>query len=117
MARRLSKKKIKEALMMCKGNISDVARSLECDRKTVYNYINRHPDVKKAHLDAKDAAIDYVEGKLFTQIGKGNVTAMIFYLKTQAKERGYVERQEITGKDSGPLIIEYVNDWRNPEKD
>jgi hypothetical protein len=46
-------------------------------------------------------------------IKAGNVTAIIFYLKTQAKDRGYVERQELTGADGGKLQVEYVNDWRS----
>ena len=31
-------------------------------------------------------------------------TAIIFFLKTRAKNRGYVERQEITGKDGDNLF-------------
>ena len=42
----------------------------------------------------------------------GNLGAIIFFLKTQGKERGYTERQEITGADGTALVIEYVNDWR-----
>jgi hypothetical protein len=40
-----------------------------------------------------------------------NPTMIIFYLKTQAKDRGYVERQEVTGADSAPveLIVKYAD--------
>jgi hypothetical protein len=42
------------------------------------------------------------------------MTGIIFYLKTQAKDRGYIERQELD--HSGKLELEYVNDWRNKEE-
>ena len=33
--------------------------------------------------------------KLIQHINKGNVAALIFYLKTQGKGRGYIERSEV----------------------
>jgi hypothetical protein len=44
-----------------------------------------------------------------------NVAAIIFYLKTQCKDRGYVERQEITGADAGPITIKVVYDTPKPD--
>jgi hypothetical protein len=41
---------------------------------------------------------------LFKLIKEGNVAATIFYLKTQGKQRGYIERQEVTGADGAPII-------------
>ena len=43
-------------------------------------------------------AIDFVESKMFKKIDKGDKgseSLMIFYLKTKAKHRGYIERQEV----------------------
>ena len=35
---------------------------------------------------------------------EGDTTMIIFYAKTQMKNRGYTERSEITGKDGNDLI-------------
>ena len=43
---------------------------------------------------ARETAIDHVESKLMGAIDDGNVTAIIFFLKTQGKSRGYTERSE-----------------------
>jgi hypothetical protein len=41
---------------------------------------------------------------LIKNIKEGNTAELLFYLKTQGKSRGYVERQETTGADGEPLI-------------
>ena len=43
------------------------------------------------------------EGELQIYDQPPSDTAIIFYLKTKAKKRGYVERSEFTGADGGPL--------------
>ena len=100
-----------KAIQDAEGNLSEAARQLECSRQTVHNYINKYVTVEQAYHDINEQTIDMVEGKLLDQIRKGNITAIIFYLKTKAKHRGYVERQEITGKEGEGLTIEveYVN--------
>lgn len=55
--------------------------------------------------------------ELIKQIKRGNMTAVIFYLKTKGKSRGYIERHEIDTepkhrkimKDEDP--IHYLNDY------
>ena len=103
-----------EALEQTKGNIAHAARLLGCARATVYKYVNTHVTVKNALEDQRETRIDFVENKLMQQIEDGNVTAMIFFLKTQGKKRGWVERQEITGKEGEAMeikTIEIVKDY------
>ena len=95
------------------GLLAAAARKLGVTRQTVYNYVKKYATVKQALEEARDTNLDYTEGKLMEAIKAGNVTAIMFLLKTLGKSRGYVERQEVTGADGGKITIEYVNDWRD----
>jgi hypothetical protein len=53
--------------------------------------------------EVQQIVLDFAEDKLFEHIGNDNVPSLIFFLKCRGKERGYVERQEITGKDGQEL--------------
>ena len=44
--------------------------------------------------DVDESLIDFSESKLLEQINDGNLTAIIFHLKTKGKKRGYVEKSE-----------------------
>ena len=101
------------AIKGSKGIISQAARKLGCTRQTIYNYVENYATVREALENEREDLLDFVEGKLLGEINRGNITAIIFYLKTQGKHRGYVERQEHTGADGGALNV--VVRW--PEQD
>lgn len=88
-----------EAIKESRGFVSKAANLCDTSRTTFHAMINDHPTLREAVEDARESNKDFVENKLMVSIDEGNVTAIIFYLKTQAKDRGYVERQEITGAD------------------
>ena len=95
--RRLSKytePQVGAALTAAHGIVSVAAKGLHCAPKTVYEYLQRHPSLKDVLAAARETAIDHVESKLMGAIDDGNVTAIIFFLKTQGKSRGYTERSE-----------------------
>ncbi len=100
------------ALQKANGLQAAAARSLSVSRKTISNYINDNESVRSAYDDVNETTIDKVEGKLLGEIEKGNITAIIFYLKTKARHRGYMERVEHTGNEGLPIkiIVEYAND-------
>jgi len=50
---------------------------------------------KKAIDDEKEGLIDFAESKLFNLINEKNTVAIIFFLKTQGKHRGYIEQSDV----------------------
>lgn len=89
------------------GNLSAVSRALGVNRLTVYRFMEKHPTVKQSLSEAREKMIDNVESKLYSKALDGDTTAMIFFLKTQGKARGYVERQEVTGADGGAIVVNW----------
>lgn len=95
---------IEKAIVKAFGNLSTAAKSLSVDRATLYKWIEQE-GLEEAVIEGRNTRLDFVESKLDQKINSGDTTAIIFFLKTQGKNRGYVERQEITGKD-GQKIFE-----------
>ena len=107
----ITQKQAIEAVRGSRGFITAIAKRIGCERSHVYNLQKKWPKFAQAIIDEREALKDFAESKLFGQIDDGNTTAIIFYLKTQAKDRGYIERQELTGADGGPIVM--VN-WDAP---
>lgn len=78
--------------VMC--NVSLACQQAKIGRATYYCWMKGSPAFKENVDNIKEGAIDFAESKLMQEIQKGNTTAILFFLKTQAKDRGYVERVE-----------------------
>jgi hypothetical protein len=115
------KEQILIALEEKKGIVTEACNSIGLARSTYYKWLNEDAEFKLLVEDIQEVAIDYVEGKLFEKITgvavkKGETVydvppsdvAIIFYLKTRAKKRGYVERQEI--ENSGNVVIQWAEE-------
>jgi len=126
-----NKVKLLEELQKSHGVISLAVQNVGICRKTFYNYTDNDEEFAEAVELVNESAIDHVESKLFELINgvtvendtnegvvvlddntgepvkvykhAPNTAAVIFFLKTRAKDRGYVERQEVTGKDGKEL--------------
>jgi hypothetical protein len=102
------------------GLLAAAARALNVNRTTVYNYVKRYPTIARALEEARDTNLDFAEGQLMKAVKAGNVTAIMFLLKTVGKNRGYVERQEVTGPDGEPIKVKAFiginpDDWDSDE--
>ena len=110
MAKKIPIGEIEKAIIDSYGILSDAAKKLGISRDTLYRRIRGNKRLKEAVEKAREALKDFGEGQLIKLMKKGDRTAIIFYLKTQAKDRGYVERQELTGKDGDPVLVKgYTN--------
>lgn len=107
MKEKFTANQIIDALREKHGNLSAAARYLGCDRHTVTRYINTYPTVQAVADEERETLIDFAENQLFKQVQDGNITAIIFTLKTIGKHRGYVERQEVTGADGGAIVVNW----------
>lgn len=77
------------------GVISTACKRTGITRQTYYNWINSDDEFKEQVNDIQEEQKDYVESKLIENIEKNDTTAIIFYLKTKAKDRGYTDKTEI----------------------
>ena len=76
-------------------NISNACGKVGISRDSFYHWCNNSDIFKQKVDEAKEAMIDFAESSLYKQIKDGNTSATIFFLKTQAKKRGYIEKAEI----------------------
>jgi hypothetical protein len=97
-----------------RGLLTKAANKAGVSYRTVNRYVHDFPSVAEAWQEAKEAMLDFAESKLYEKINHGDTACIIFYLKTQGKNRGYVERQEFAGKDGKPVEIKVVYD--NPDE-
>lgn len=76
---------------------------LKCTATTIRNYAKRYPTVRDALLAERAALVDLAEMGFKSAIINKEPWALAFALKTLGKHLGYVERQEVTGKDGEPV--------------
>ena len=95
------------------GNIKHASGKLGTSRTILHRYINEHPTVAAALADIREGTKDDAELMLYDRMRTSD-TLLIFYLKTQAKDRGYTERieTEVTGKNGGDIAVKVV-DYRH----
>jgi len=119
-----NKKVFLEALELCLGNVTKACKSTDIGRSSIYRWKREDEEFKDAVYDIEEVAIDFVEDKLFqriegvfTESNDGEVyktppsdTAIIFYLKTKGKKRGYIEKTETEITVNQPMIVE----WGDP---
>lgn len=86
---------IVSALERSRGMVSIAARLLQCNRQTIYNAAKIHPEIKDAMDGERELMLDTAELKLIESVNKGQAWAVCFFLKTQGRKRGYIEKQDI----------------------
>jgi len=106
---RVTNTRILEAVKKNGGAIYLAARELGCAPNTIYNRMEKSPDIRQAVEDARGEVVDYAEQKLRLAILNGEPWAIAMALKTIGKSRGYVERQEVTGAEGKALTIKWVD--------
>lgn len=106
----VTKKAMIQALYNSLGVIETACRECGVSRNWHYETYRTDPEYKAQVDEMKNIALDYVESRLFQNIKNGDVTSTIFYLKTQGKTRGYIERQEVQVNKEAIVQVGYGED-------
>lgn len=109
------KKAVIEALEKSLGIVTVACKTAGVGRTQFYNWLKDDPKFKKDVESISDITLDFVESQLHQKIAgvkaldkageksykkEPDTTAIIFYLKTKGKRRGYVERTEVETKET-----------------
>ena len=106
----LTVKQIETALTNNGGFVSQAAKKLNVSYQAIYKRIKNNKRLQEIKLTVEESNLDLAESKLLTQIRKGNLGAICFYLKCKGKKRGYIETQQmnnITDAPPQPIKIEF----------
>ena len=98
-----TKKALLEALEKSLGIVTTACKIAGVSRSIYYKHYNSDGKFRAQCDDIQEQQKDFVESQLFQLIKDKNPACVIFFMKTKAKDRGYIERQEITGKNGKPL--------------
>jgi len=100
---------VADALRKARGIKAVAARALGCSRVTVEAYCKRYPTVQAVVEEQRELLVDVAESHLTKWVDAGNERAVFWTLGTLGKDRGYVPREEHTGKDGEPLQVEVID--------
>lgn len=76
------------------GIVAAACEAAGISRGTFYRWCREDPEFKEQVDAVQETQIDYVESKLLKNITAGDTTAIIFYLKTKGKSRGYSNKDK-----------------------
>lgn len=93
--KKISIDQIEGAIIEASGNIAQVARTFGMSRGAIHYRIDNSPKLQKVLADSRETMLDNAESVLYKKVLEGSTPELIFFLKTQGKARGYVERSEI----------------------
>jgi hypothetical protein len=113
---RVKTQRIIDCLKETNGLISLAAKRVPCSMTTIYTRARNVAAVQRVIDECRGELVDLGELALRRAVVNGEPWAVSLILKTLGKNRGYVERQEVTGADGGAqtvrVIFEEVEDWR-----
>ena len=75
-------------------NITATCTALNISRKTFYEWKSKKKKLAEALEEVEESVLDWAESKLQEHINNNDLQALIFFLRTKGKKRGYVEKTE-----------------------
>ena len=111
-----SEAKALKAAVASGGCKKTTASLLSCSRTTLDAYIKKYPSLQSFFESVRLQHLDEAEDTLYNAVRNGNLSAAMFVLKTQGRDRGWVEAKPLDArKDEIPgeaksILDDLLND-------
>lgn len=94
-----------DAIVEEQGNLARLAIRFGATRRAIDRFITNDPDLSQIMFDVRESVLDDAESTLIKQWQNGDTSALMFFLETKGKSRGYTRRFEQV-VDTRPIQIE-----------
>lgn len=112
MAKKPSKKKLKEVAIECCGIVKDMADACKASRSQMYRWIEKDPTLKEEIEKARDGLVDIAESNLKKNVEAGKEKSIIYLLGTQGRKRGWGNFIQIQNRDK---LDEQLDEMKDDE--
>lgn len=106
---KVSEQEIRDAIMQHKGLLARAARALGMSHRGLIYRMHQLPELWEVRDAARELLKDNAESALQKAIRKGEAWAICFFLKCQAKDRGYIERPQVEIDVNTTAAVAQVN--------
>lgn len=104
------KRAVIKALESSLGIVTTALKQMDgaVSRTQFYTWVREDEAFAEAVTEIKDIQLDFGESQLLKKMKDNDTAAIIFFLKTQGKGRGYIERSEtaLIGAIKTSIVIE-----------
>ena len=115
---RVPTERIIECLRETNGLVSLAAKRVPCSITTINVRRKRVQAVEQVIQECRGELVDLGELALRKAVLAGEPWAVSLVLKTLGKDRGYVERQETSGPDGGPIGLAFdLDSWKRQREE
>lgn len=90
----VSNQEIIDALKATGGLVTHASKKINITPKTIYNRMNKYPEVKDAYNDIQEEWIDLAESGVAFHLKNKDPEMIRFFLQTKGKCRGYTKTIE-----------------------
>lgn len=95
--KRTTEKQVEEALRKSGGFVTYASKALGLSMGAVTLRVQKSPYLQSVKKEIEESMLDLAEAALIKNVKEGDNASVFFYLKCKGKDRGYVERQEVSG--------------------
>ncbi len=108
---RKKKELVLNALDKNLGNITAACKVAQISRVQFYRWLENDPKFKEKYeaLDYAERLLDVAEHRLYEEINKGNLRAVIYFLSTKGAKRGWGKPQSIDVNAAASIVIQDVD--------